>query len=104
MTRLIGYACVSTADQDLTSQHVSLAALGVTSEDVYVDHGLTGTNRDRPGLAQALAAVRAWDQLIVTKLDRLARSIPDARNIVDELTAKGIALNIGGSLHDPTDP
>jgi len=38
------------------------------------------------------------------KLDRLARSVPDARDIVDELTAAGVRLNIGGSLHDPTDP
>ncbi len=66
--------------------------------------GLTGTNRDRPGLRQALAACRSGDTLVVTKLDRLARSVPDARDIVDELTANGVRLNIGGSLHDPTDP
>jgi len=40
----------------------------------------------------------------VTKLDRLARSVPDARDIADELTARGVRLNIGGSVHDPTDP
>ena len=40
----------------------------------------------------------------MTKLDRLARSFPDARDIVDELTAGGVRLNIGGSVHDPTDP
>jgi len=40
----------------------------------------------------------------VTKLDRLARSLPDARDIVDELTQRGVKLNIGGSVHDPTDP
>jgi DNA invertase Pin-like site-specific DNA recombinase len=68
------------------------------------DHGLTGTNRDRPGLREALAACRAGDTLVVTKLDRLARSLPDARNIVDELTARDIKLNLGGSVHDPTDP
>lgn len=52
---------------------------------IYLDHGLTGTNRDRPGLRQALAACRAGD-------------------IIDELTANGVRLNIGGSLRDPTDP
>jgi DNA invertase Pin-like site-specific DNA recombinase len=41
---------------------------------------------------------------VVTKLDRLARSLTDARNIVEELTTAGVKLNIGGSLHDPTDP
>ncbi len=40
----------------------------------------------------------------MTKLDRLARSVPDARNIVDELTASGVRLSIGGSVHDPADP
>jgi DNA invertase Pin-like site-specific DNA recombinase len=44
------------------------------------------------------------DTLVVTKLDRLARSLTDDRNIVEELTTAGIKLNIGGSVHDPTDP
>ncbi len=51
-----------------------------------------------------MAACRQGDTLVVTKLDRLARSVPDARDIVDELTASGVRLNIGGSIHDPTDP
>ncbi|MGH3534622.1 MAG: recombinase family protein [Pseudonocardiaceae bacterium] len=57
-----------------------------------------------PGLREALAACRTGDTLVVSKLDRLARSVPDARAIADELTAGGIKLNIGGSVHDPTDP
>ncbi|MDP8927991.1 MAG: recombinase family protein, partial [Actinomycetota bacterium] len=40
----------------------------------------------------------------VAKLDRLARSLPDARAIADELTARSVKLNLGGSVHDPTDP
>ncbi|MBJ7597766.1 recombinase family protein, partial [Candidatus Nephthysia bennettiae] len=100
----IGYARVSTEAQDLTSQRDALAALGVTPDRIYVDHGLTGTNRERPGLRQALAACRAGDTLVVTKLDRLARSLPDARAIADELTAGSVKLNLGGSIHDPTDP
>jgi len=101
---LIGYARVSTANQDLASQRVGLAGLGVDDKRVYVDHGLTGTNRERPGLREALAACREGDTLVVTKLDRLARSVPNARDIADELTARGVRLNIGGSVHDPTDP
>jgi len=100
----IGYCRVSTVDQDLTAQRDALAALDVDPRRVYVDHGLTGTNRERPGLREALAACRQGDTLVVTKLDRLARSVPDARDIVDELTTAGVRLNIGGSLHDPTDP
>jgi DNA invertase Pin-like site-specific DNA recombinase len=68
-----------------------------------VDHGLTGTNRERPGLREALAACRAGDTLVVTKLDRLARSLPDARAIADELTTRQISLSLGASVYDPTD-
>ena len=100
----IGYARVSTDQQDLTAQRDGLQALGVPAERIYVDHGLTGTNRERPGLQQALAACRAGDTLVVTKLDRLARSLPDARAIADELTERSVKLNLGGSVHDPTDP
>jgi DNA invertase Pin-like site-specific DNA recombinase len=48
--------------------------------------------------------VRAGDELVVTKLDRLARSIRDAHAIAEELAAKGVALNLGGAKYDPTDP
>jgi DNA invertase Pin-like site-specific DNA recombinase len=87
---LIGYARVSTDGQDLTAQREALAALGVSAERVYVDHGLTGATRDRPGLREALAACRAGDTLVVTKLDRLARSLPDARDIAEELTSRQV--------------
>lgn len=63
-----------------------LLRLGVEAERIYVDHGLTGTNRERPGLREALVACRAGDTLVVTKLDRLARSLPDGRAIAEELT------------------
>ena len=69
---LVGYARVSTEQQDLTAQRNGLHALGVGDDRIYVDHGLTGTNRERPGLRLALAACRAGDTLVVTKLDRLA--------------------------------
>jgi DNA invertase Pin-like site-specific DNA recombinase len=101
---LIGYARVSTDAQDLTAQLNALTGLGVTPERVYVDQGRSGTNRDRPGLARALAACRAGDTLVVTKLDRLARSLPDARDISAELVAAGVRLSLGGTVHDPTDP
>ena len=77
--------------------------LGVGDDRIYVDHGLTGANRDRPGLRLALAARRAGATLVVTKLDRLARSLPDARDILDELTKRNVKLSLGGSIHDPTD-
>jgi DNA invertase Pin-like site-specific DNA recombinase len=95
---LIGYARVSTDAQDLTAQREGLLALGVDPSRIYVDHGLTGTNRERPGLREALAACGEGDTLVVTKLDRLARSLPDARAIAEELTVSHVRLSLGGSV------
>jgi DNA invertase Pin-like site-specific DNA recombinase len=81
-----------------------LREFGVTEDRIYLDHGLTGTNRKRPGLDQALAAVRSGDTLVVPKLDRLARSVPDARAIGDDLAGRGIKLSLGGQIYDPNDP
>jgi DNA invertase Pin-like site-specific DNA recombinase len=103
-TTLIGYARCSTDKQDLAAQKAALEKLGVVPERIYTDHGLTGTNRSRPGLDQALAAVRAGDTLVVPKLDRLARSVPDARAIADALQMRGVKLALGASVHDPADP
>jgi DNA invertase Pin-like site-specific DNA recombinase len=100
----IGYARVSTDKQDLSAQRSALEWLGVTPERIYVDQGLTGANRARPGLREAMAACREGDTLVVTKLDRLARSLRDAKDIADELTARGVALSLGGSVYDPNDP
>ena len=101
---LIGYARCSTDKQDLAVQKDALEKLGVASDRIYTDHGLTGTNRSRPGLDQALAAVRAGDTLVVPKLDRLARSVPDARTIADSLVTRGVRLALGASVYDPLDP
>ena len=91
-------------DQDPTAQKSTLSALGVSLEKTFTDQGLTGTNRARPGLREALAAYRARAILVVTKLDRLAQSLRDAKDIVDDLTQREVGLSIGGSVHDPTDP
>ncbi len=103
-SKLVGYARCSTDRQDLTAQRNALTALGVAADRIYVDHGLTGTDRKRPGLREAMAACHEGSTLVVTKLDRLARSVRDAGDIADELTRKEVKLSIGGSVHDPTDP
>ncbi|MFC0342498.1 recombinase family protein [Paracoccus niistensis] len=100
----IGYVRCSTDKQDLAAQRAALETLGVAPDRVYVDHGLSGTSRARPGLDQALAAVRAGDTLVVSKLDRLARSVPAARAIADQLLSRGVKLQLGSSVHDPHDP
>ena len=48
--------------------------------------------------------MRSGDTLVVPKLDRFARSVPDARAIGDSLTARGVKLQLGASVHDPLDP
>lgn len=78
--------------------------MGIGEDGIYVDHGLAGRNRNRPGLGEALAACRAGDTFVVTKLDRLARSVCDAHEIADESARRDIKLNIGGSVHNPLDP
>ena len=94
----------STDRQDLSAQRGALVELGVDPEHINTDHGLTGRTRARPGLDQALAAVCAGDTLVVSKLDRLARSVPDARAIADQLLAREVKLALGPTTYDPTDP
>ncbi|MGH3181412.1 MAG: recombinase family protein [Streptosporangiaceae bacterium] len=89
---------MSTEEQDLTAQRDGLRHLGVEPSRIYVDHGLTGNGRD---CGKALAACRAGDTLVVTKLDRLARSLPDARAIAEDLTRRKVRLSLGASVYDP---
>jgi DNA invertase Pin-like site-specific DNA recombinase len=100
----IGYARCSTDKQDLEANRQILLELGVPAERIFLDRAYSGTNRIRPGLDQALAAVRTGDTLVVPKLDRLARSVPDARQIGDSLAARAIRLQLGTMIYDPADP
>jgi len=102
--QLVGYALCSMDGQDLTEQREALSALGVPESRIYVDHGLSGTNRDRPGLDTALAACCGGTTLVVTKLDRLARSLVNATSIVSDLTDRGAKLSIGGTVYDLREP
>jgi DNA invertase Pin-like site-specific DNA recombinase len=100
MGELIGYAGVN-CPATPTAQREALTTLDVPDERIYFDKGLTGTSRARPGLDQVLATLRSGDTLVVPKLDRLARSVPDARRIGDSLVAQGIKLTLGGAIYDP---
>ncbi len=101
---MIGYARCSTLQQDLAAQQAQLSSLGVPEDRIYTDEGYTGTKRSRPGLDQALAAVREGDTFLVTKLDRLARSVPDALNLLNQLSNRGVKFGMGGSVYDWADP
>ena len=92
------------ASQHHRQRQGGLRASLTAEEHIYTDHGYSGANRDRPSLAQALAAVRTGDTFVVPKLDRLARSVPDAQAIADELEKRGVAFALGRTVHDPSDP
>ena len=92
-----------TIRQDLAAKLQALLELGVVEDRIYTGHGLTGTTCARPGLDPALAAVREGDTLVVPKLDRLARSVPEARAIADQLRERGVKLALGRALYDPGD-
>lgn len=85
-----GYARVSTVDQDCAVQVAALKAAGC---EVIRSEQASGTSRDgRPELETLLQFVRAGDVLVVTRIDRLARSMKDLQDIVHELKQKGVAL------------
>jgi DNA invertase Pin-like site-specific DNA recombinase len=85
-----GYARVSTTDQDLT---VQLEALKCAGCEVIRQEKVSGTSRNgRTELETLLQFLRRGDELVVTRIDRLARSIGDLQDIVRELKAKGVTL------------
>jgi DNA invertase Pin-like site-specific DNA recombinase len=87
---LYGYARVSTTDQDLSIQEAALKAAGCT---VIRSEKKTGTSRNgRTELETLMAFLRPGDTLVVTRIDRLARSLRDLQNIVHELREKGAHL------------
>lgn len=88
--RKIGYARVSTAEQNTRLQRDALKAAGCTR--LFVDADASGASRARPALVKALRYMRAGDTLIVWKLDRLARSLHDLLDIADELRERHIGF------------
>lgn len=90
---LVGYARVSTAEQNLVLQRDALLAAGIAPERIYEDT-CSGTVIDRPGLARALDALRAGDALVVWKLDRIGRSLAHVVELVGALQIKGIGLKV----------
>ena len=82
---LIGYARVSTGDQNLSPQVDGLKAAGCTR--IFEEHA-SGATRTRPQLAHALAAVSKGDTLLVARIDRLARSLSHLLEIVETLRAR----------------
>jgi DNA invertase Pin-like site-specific DNA recombinase len=92
---VFGYARVSTDGQTLASQDAELMAAGCAK--AYAEK-VSGARTDRPELGKLLKRVEAGDLLMVTRLDRLARSTRDLLNILHALAEKGAKFK---SLHDP---
>ena len=85
----VGYARVSSKDQNLERQ---IAALQKEKCFRIFTDTVSGSSTDRPGLDGALNYVRPGDQLVVTSMDRLARSLIDLHRLVDELTARDVSV------------
>ncbi|HYG85831.1 MAG TPA: recombinase family protein [Azospirillum sp.] len=94
---LIGYARVSTDDQNL---HLQRDALGGAGCERIFEDCRSGAKTDRPGLAAALDVARRGDTLVVWRLDRLGRSLKDLIELAERLDAAGVGLR---SLHDAID-
>lgn len=107
MTKLIGYARVSTKQQSTDRQETDLLNAGVRHDDLYVDHGVSGARASRPQFDRALAALIAGDTLVITTLDRLGRSTQNMLAFADELRERGAGLrvlNLGGGDVDTSTP
>ena len=100
----IGYGRVSTDEQNVETQREALVALGVDPRRIHLDRGVSGRRRQRPALDRALAELRDGDELVVTKLDRLGRSLRDLLDIADQIQGVGASLTVGRSSYDPADP
>ncbi|HEY5107281.1 MAG TPA: recombinase family protein [Caulobacteraceae bacterium] len=98
---IIGYARVSTQDQNLSLQLDALKAAGC--EHLFEDRA-SGAKADRPGLAAAIGYVRAEDILVVWKLDRLGRSLTHLIDTVTALDTRGVGLRSLTEAMDTTTP
>ncbi|QHE73150.1 recombinase family protein [Rhodococcus sp. WAY2] len=90
---LIGYARVSSADQNPDHQVDALVRAGVAAENIHVDHA-GGAKASRPQLDLALARLREGDVLVITRLDRLGRSVLHLVTLGAELRERGIGLKV----------
>ena len=107
MTKLIGYARVSTRQQSTDRQQVNILPAGVRRDDLHVDHGISGARTSRPYFDRALDALEAGDTLVITTLDRLGRSTQNMLAFAEELRARGAGLrvlNLGGDDDDTATP
>jgi DNA invertase Pin-like site-specific DNA recombinase len=91
MSRLIGYARVSTQEQELQLQLDALEKAGCDKSKIFMDK-ISGTKAERPGLNKCLAELKPGDTLMVWRLDRLGRSMPHLVSLIEGLKSKNIGF------------
>ena len=87
----VSYIRVSSKDQNLARQREALALVGINRE--FVNQISARSRADRLGLEECISYVRAGDELHVASIDRLARSLVDLKQLVNELTSKGVSVH-----------
>lgn len=101
-SRLVGYARVSTAGQELSLQIDALRQHGVKKEHLFCDK-ISGAKEERPGLAACREILRRGDTLVVWRLDRLGRSMRHLVNMIEDLKERGIGFrSISDGMIDTT--
>ena len=102
--RLIGYARVSTDDQDLTLQIDSLTSIGIKRDDIFTEK-MSGAKTDRPELNACLAKLQQGDTLVVWRLDRLGRAMHHVVELIEDLRNRGVGFrSVSDGLIDTTSP
>jgi len=91
MPKLIGYARVSTQEQDLNLQLDALEKAGCSKDKIFVDK-ISGSKAERPGLEKCLAVIQPGDTLLVWRLDRLGRSMVHLISLIEDLRTKQIGF------------
>jgi len=90
-SRQVGYARVSTDDQDLSLQIDAITKQGIPTTAIFMDK-VSGAKTERPGLSKCLAALQSGDILVVWRLDRLGRSMQHLITLVEDLRSRGVGF------------
>ncbi|MBC1544913.1 recombinase family protein [Listeria cossartiae] len=105
----LGYARVSTVGQDLKTQQEKLLKQGIEEDYLYIEKKTATTTRNREALKDLIKNSRKGDIVYITKIDRLARSIIDLNNVMNEFFKKGVTVvfidnNMTFSANAKSDP
>jgi DNA invertase Pin-like site-specific DNA recombinase len=94
VTKLIGYARVSTRQQSTDQQVTDLLGAGVRRDDLHIDHGVSGDRASRPKFDRALEALHEGDTLVIATRDRLGRSTQNMLDFAEQLRGRGAGLRV----------